>query len=144
MSGFEVVGLILGLYPIIEAVLHTYKSTKGGKGARTLARDLKVENVIFCEFVHHLLAPNVPEADLVRLANPDSLDATSWRSTELTVNMQNRLGLNKAQLIVEILHEINRILIYLEQQLRPTAYGNQNERGIVRRTSGSLFLLNLC
>lgn len=121
MSGFEVIGVILGLYPLIGTALMTYKATKGGKGAKKLVRDLKVEELIFGEFVHHLLAPNVTEAELVRLKDPKSLNATSWRNA--ATSMRNRLGLDKARIVIEISQEICALLKTLQKELSSRNHG---------------------
>lgn len=129
MSGFEVIGVILGLYPIIGTALVAYKATKGGKGAKKLIRDLKVEKVIFRDFVHNLLAPNVTEAELVRLKDLDCHDATSW--TNAAVAATGRLGLEKATLIIEILLEICDLLKSLQTGLSPSNRGTGTDHGVV-------------
>lgn len=41
MSGFEIVGLILGAYPVIIRALDVYKATRGDKGVVSLAGVLR-------------------------------------------------------------------------------------------------------
>ena len=129
MSGFEVVGVILGLYPIIGTALKAYKASKGGKGARQLIRVLKVEELIFGEFVHHLLAPNVSEAELVHLKASSSLDPLSW--TNAAASMTRRLGLEKARIIVEILQEMCILLRSLQGEFSASTHGKNRDYVIV-------------
>ena len=128
MSGFEVIGVILGVYPLIVNALEVYKATKAGKQALSLARNLKTEEIIFGEFVYHLLAPNVSEADLVRLKDPTSPDLDLWKNITLQANLRDRLGSEKAGVVVEALQEINELLRSLQDELSPT----KSDHGVVR------------
>ncbi|KAL9609699.1 MAG: hypothetical protein Q9167_005549 [Letrouitia subvulpina] len=123
MSGIEAAGIILGLYPVIITALDVYKATKGGKGALSLARNLKTEEIIFGEFVHHLVAPNVSKADLVRLKISASPDLALWTNKTLQADMRARLGAEKANNVVEILKEIHELLISLQEELAPSVHG---------------------
>lgn len=129
MSGFEVVGVILGLYPVIGAALTAYKESKGGKGAKILARDLNVERVIFYDFVEKLTGPNATEAELVRLQNSEFLDVALWRNVAVAAG--NRLGLVKAKLIIEILQEICDLLKMLQKDLSLSSRGDCTDHGVV-------------
>ena len=71
MSGIEVAGIILRVYQLIATVLDVYKASKGGKGAESFARHLKMEELIFRAIVHSLVAPNVSAKDLMRLKKSD-------------------------------------------------------------------------
>lgn len=123
MSGIEVAGVILGLYPAIITALNVYRATKGGKGALSLARNLKTEEIIFGEFVHHLVAPNVSKADLVRLKTSASPDLALWTDKTLQANMRARLGAEKADNVVGILKEMHELLETLQEELAPVAHG---------------------
>ncbi|KAI4210335.1 MAG: hypothetical protein LQ351_006784 [Letrouitia transgressa] len=123
MSGIEVAGVILGLYPVIITALDLYRATKGGKGALSLARNLKTEEIIFGEFVHHLVAPNVSKADLIRLKSSASPDLALWTDKTLQANMRARLGAEKADNVVGILKEMHALLKDLQRELGPIAHG---------------------
>ena len=123
MSGFEVAGVILGLYPLVITALDVYRATKGGKGAVSLARNLNTEKIIFGEFVHQLVAPNVSEADLVRLKASASPDFALWNDKTLQANMRARLGTEKADNVIGILEEIQELLIILQRELASSDYG---------------------
>ncbi|MCJ1393441.1 hypothetical protein MMC18_006316 [Xylographa bjoerkii] len=117
MSGFEIVGVILGVYPIIVDALALYKATKAGNRAASLSRNLKTESIIFGEFVYHLLAPNVSLDELTRLKDPKSPDLELWKDATLHAHLKDRLGSEKAEVVVEILQEIHALLRSLELEL---------------------------
>ncbi|KAL8941509.1 MAG: hypothetical protein Q9216_002191 [Gyalolechia sp. 2 TL-2023] len=123
MSGFEIVGVILGAYPVIISLLEAYKATKGGKGAVSLARNLKTEEIIFGEFVHHLVAPNVSGPDLARLTSKVASNSAPWGNATLQNDMRTRLGSVKADNVIEILGEIQELLDSLQQELGPHSQG---------------------
>ena len=123
MSGIEVIGVILGLYPVIIKALDVYKATRGGKGASSLERNLRTEEIIFGEFVHKLVAPNVSETELVRLKVSAPPDLALWENKTLQANMRARLGTDKADNVVEILGEIQDLLETLHKELAPSARG---------------------
>ncbi|KAL8834256.1 MAG: hypothetical protein Q9170_003843 [Blastenia crenularia] len=128
MSGFEIIGVILGGYPLVIRALEVYKATRGGKGAASLARNLKTEEIIFGEFVHNLVAPNVSEADLVRLTAPTAPDFTLWHSDTIQAGMRARLGNDKADNAVAILKEIQESLDAFRQELEPS-----DDHGVLQR-----------
>lgn len=93
MSGFEVIGIILGAYPLLMTALEVYNETRSGKGARRLVLSLKTEEAIFNNFIHHLLAPPViSEAELIRLTDPTRPDLDPRQDVELERKLNARLG----------------------------------------------------
>lgn len=127
MSGFEIVGVILGVYPMITAGLKVYQASKTARrGAASLALALNTEEIIFTEFVQNLLAPNVSEADLVRLTDPSSQSIELWKDTTLHQNLRNRLGSKKAEVVLDTLQEIRELLSSLQDEL------SRKDHGMVR------------
>lgn len=127
MSGFEVAGIILGAYPLLMAALAVYSETKSGKGARRLVRTLKTEETIFNNFIHHILSPpTISEAEFVRLTDPARPDLDLWKDTTLETKLGRRLGGNTAEIVVQILREINDLLRSLRNEL------TSSDRGMVR------------
>ena len=127
MSGFEVVGIILGAYPLLMTALEVYGEVRTGKGALRLLRHLKIEEAIFNNFIHHLLAPpTISEAELIRLTNPTRPDLDLWKDTTLQARLRARLGRENASIAVEILGEINELLRLLRNDL------STNDGGTVR------------
>lgn len=141
MSGFEVVGVILGAYPLLITAVEVYNETRSGKGAQRLVRNLKTEEAIFNNFVHHLLAPPViSEAELTRLTKSAGPDVDLWKDAALQSKLEVRLGHENACIVVDILHEINELLRVLRDEL------TVSDQGMVRICSGQdscLLLLQL-
>ena len=122
MSGFEIAGIILGAYPVIMTVLAAYKETRTGRGARRLAQNLETERAIFGDFVYHLLAPNVSEADLVRLTDQTSPDLELWKDMALQMKLESRLGDEKSRIVVGTLQETKELLSLLQVELTPSTH----------------------
>ena len=128
MSGFEIVGLLLGLYPIVIQAVNVYKATKSGRAAVSMFRKLKTEEVIYRQFVQKLLAPNVQDDDPYQLylnQVPSNLDP--WKSVTLNQKLRLRLGSDRADLILQILEDIDVLLKDLNTELQSIG------RGMVRR-----------
>jgi hypothetical protein len=128
MSGFEIVGLLLGLYPIVIQAVDVYKATKNGRAAASLFRKLKTEEVIYRQFVQKLLAPNVQDDVPYQLyLNQVSSNLDRWKSVALNQKLRLRLGSDTADLILQILQEIDLLLKDLNTELQSIG------RGMVRR-----------
>lgn len=135
MSGFEVVGFILAAYPLLMTALEVYGEVRSGKGARRMLRHLKLEEAIFNNFIHHLLAPpTISEADLIRLTNPTRPDLELWRDLKLQEKLSARLGRENASIAVEILGEINELLRLLRNDLT-TNDGGGKVRVLINNTT---------
>lgn len=118
MSGFEVIGVVLGVYPIVVTAWEAFSQTKGDKGIHQLTRRLKIEETIYREFVKHLLGPNASEAQQCRLmapTSPDNLEA--WQDTALQSNLRERYDFEKATLIVSILQDLSKLLDSMKKEL---------------------------
>jgi hypothetical protein len=124
MSGFEIVGLLLGLYPIVVDAVSVYKATKTGRAATSLIRKLRIEEVIYRQFVHKLLAPNVEGEDIYQLYfNQQPPDIDRWQAVALNQKLRLRLGSDKADLILQILREIDNLLKDLNTELSSISRG---------------------
>jgi hypothetical protein len=124
MSGLEVLGLILGIYPVIGNVLSIHRALKSG-GAKRFFRILEVEQVIFSEFVHNLLASELSETDLALLrdGNPSELDI--WKNKDLLSKVNRRLGPKTSELVLSTLHDINELLQKLREDVSKIAINEQ-------------------
>ena len=123
MSGFEVAGIILGAYPIIQNALEGYRATRGGKGAVSLARLLKTEEIIFKEFVSHLLAPQASGQILTVSETLVCQRSSYWNSLVLQKEVKTQLGAEKAENVIAILNEINELLANIQEELAPVDNG---------------------
>jgi hypothetical protein len=123
MAGFEITGLLLGLYPIVIDAVNLYKATKTGRAAASLIRKLKTESMIYSQFVRKLLAPNVPDEEIDRFLKQEPPDLNRWQAVMLDQKLRCRLGPETANLILEILREIEMLLKDLKTELSSISRG---------------------
>ena len=115
-------GLLLGLYPIVVDAVNVYKATKTGRAATSLIRKLKIEEVIYRQFVYKLLAPNVQGDDVYRL-NLNQEPPDLGQAELLNQKLRIRLGSETADLVLEILREIESLLRDLNAELSSISRG---------------------
>jgi hypothetical protein len=122
MSGFEVIGIILAAWPVVLSAVDVYKTSKDSKGAERLHRELDIEEVIFREFLHTLLASDVSDSDLVQLSvqlNDRSIPNTGlWKDGALQSKLQRRLGPDKTRVTLSSLEEMDNLLTSLNTQIK--------------------------
>ena len=122
MSGFECVGLILAIYPVIGTTINAYKAVKSGNTrTASLTKWLNTEQSLFALFVHKLLAPNVSEAELVILQDPKCSSIELWKDPDLQEKLMDRLGSYIAEIVIETLEEVNELLRSLQHELSPSS-----------------------
>jgi len=120
MSGFEVIGVVLGVWPVVLNCLTMYKATKDGRGYGLLLNELRVEEIIYREFVQHLLQADVPEADLVQLTDRKRSNVDLWNDPTLHFSLERRLGPEKSRIVRETLVEMDKLLASLGEKLGGT------------------------
>jgi hypothetical protein len=126
MSGFEVAGVILALYPALKLMADSYKAIKPGRSARKISRDLDTQAVIYEGILKELLASVLPEEAVKRLMKDKSSGSSLWEELNLRGKLRRRLGTDKLRLTLEYLTEISRVLEILRTDL------NNMNRGTVR------------
>ncbi|PVH88845.1 hypothetical protein DL98DRAFT_648174 [Cadophora sp. DSE1049] len=125
MSGFEIVGVILGIYPLIVTAAALYKDTKTTRdAASSLTRRLEVEKVIYGQFVRKLLASDVPAEVVEKMVFTNSTSRQSWNDATLGSNLSRRLGPHNGPIILQILKELHKTLGDLNEELK------QPDRGL--------------
>ena len=120
MSGFEVIGVMLGVWPVVVNCLTMYKATKDGRGYGLLLNELRTEEIVYREFVQHLLQADVPEADLVQLTDKKRSNKDLWENRELHFSLERRLGHEKSKVVLEYLVEMDKLLGSLGEKLSGT------------------------
>lgn len=119
MSGFEVVGIILGLCPLVERAVALYKATKTtDSAAMALTMKLKVENLIYHQLVFRLLASDLPKESIAKLVSTETADKNGWKDPTLHGKLLNRLGREKAVLILELLDQLKGLLSGLNEDFK--------------------------
>jgi hypothetical protein len=120
MSGFEVIGVVLGVYPVVVDAYRAYTATKSRQGVESLIRKLRIEEIIYDGWVSRLLAPNVSEAELLRLKTTksnDPRDLSSWQDLNMQSNLTARLGFQRAHQILSIVKEIGQLLESMKEDV---------------------------
>jgi len=73
MSGFEAIGLIMGIYPIVTQLAQTYSTMKLGGGSRQLSRKLETEATIYDKIARDLLASVASQEEIQRLVKQEEI-----------------------------------------------------------------------
>lgn len=133
MSGFEVVGLVLSLYPVVIDALRVYQSVRSGEWIAGIAKALQVEEVVYEEFVEILLKPNVSEAELVALMSMKykSPELERWRDTDLHLRLSKFFGPKKARAILSKLEDIQVELESIRSDLASFTTGGVSFRSML-------------
>lgn len=119
MTGFEVVGLVLALYPlVVHALRATNKAVKSGVDVSHMVQRLKTEQIIYNEFVQHLVGSSVSEAERARInsTSPRQEDGC-WGDPELQADLKMRLGWEKMQNILTIVENIHKLLESIREEI---------------------------
>ena len=139
MSGWEVIGLVLALYPIVETAVKLYGEAKPGHTASCLIRKLKTEALIYDQFVRNLLEPVLPTSVIERLLDRSSSDlAATWRDGELHKELLDRLGPIKSSHLLDLLVDMNKRLKALEIELTNISRGTVKTPFISRFKNSTL------
>jgi hypothetical protein len=123
MSGFEIVGTILAVYPLLVGAINVYKATKSGRAEAAMTRRLRTEAVIYRQFVHNLLAPNVPQEEIDKLVGHETPDLRRWEDVTLHDKVRQRLGAERADLVLEILSDMDKLLRALNTEFSNISHG---------------------
>jgi hypothetical protein len=117
MPEFEVIGVVLGLWPEVVNTLALYKATKDGKPYGLLLNELKTEERVYREFVQLLLQADFPEAELVQLTDRRRPNESLWSDIALHFKIEKRLGQDHSKLVLETLMEMKKLLVSLSDKL---------------------------
>lgn len=116
MSGFEIVGVVLAVWPLVINGIQLYKSCRAGQGWGLLLTEFKTEGIIYTEFVCHLLASDVSEADLRQLTTRSKPNQGLWRDKKLNDGLKERLGVDKSDVVISTLEEMDKLLTSLTRR----------------------------
>ena len=117
MSGFEVIGVVLGVWPLLINAVALYKATKDGRRAERLRTQLDTEEFIFRQFVHDLLSSDVAEADLMQLSDRNRPNTGLWSDRGLHSKLETRLGPIRSTIVLSSLVEMDKLLTSLRDKL---------------------------
>jgi hypothetical protein len=118
MSGLEVIGLVLGVLPILAAALDKIQDGHHSSlfhyqpRIQKFARDLDREHVQFRHTVERILDGIIDDADFEEfLLNPE------WKDEDGEKLLQKRLGGEVYQTYMKTLHRIHKLLATLSEVL---------------------------
>jgi hypothetical protein len=119
MSGLELLGALLGLYPIIVDLANTYKEMKG-TGSAELSRDIMVAETVYNQTCIGILQSAVSPEELRRLApgqGRGTIDQTLWAAPEIQEKLLARLGPSRSALTLELLTNMCSLLEQVNTEL---------------------------
>jgi hypothetical protein len=117
MSGFEVIGVVLGVWPLLMNAVDLYKAAKDVRGADLLRTQLDTEEFIFRQFVQNLLSSDVAEAELVQLSDRNRPNTGLWKDKALHSKLETRLGPDRSRIVLSNLVEMDKLLTSLRDKL---------------------------
>lgn len=113
MAGIEVIGLALGIYPIVVDLIDRYRGIIESRDTELLVETLKTHGVVFRNSIELLLKSIVPETELNILLS--DLGGAAWKESSLAGRF-NCLGPD-AEFILQSTGDIYKTLRKLEQKL---------------------------
>ncbi|KAK3167107.1 hypothetical protein OEA41_010232 [Lepraria neglecta] len=114
MIGFEILGIILGIVPIVTASIEQYKASLAMREVRQLERSFKTQRNIFLNTIEELLSSLVSDAQLKELL--DHPDGEAWRDVHIATKLEEHLG-ESYQSFTEILEDVRGMMLELEKIL---------------------------
>jgi len=121
MSGIEVVGLALSLWPVVVNLAELYKASKDGSPVRGLTMNIAVYEWIFKQSVLKLLQGDeeLSEKDRIGLVNSDENFAAIWEDKEFIARLKRRLDAQMFVLVQHKVDEIFKVLTSLKKKIEP-------------------------
>jgi len=112
MSGAEIVGVIVGLWPIAVDLAKAYQEMSGGSSA--LSTQVLVARTVYDQTVKALLSSVMLDEEikrLVQLPTPgEGRERTPWDDTALAAKVRAGLGSETWDAVVDILGEMKKYL----------------------------------
>lgn len=114
MSGFEIIGVILALIPIVSGGIDRYKRVRDEKESRQLERSFKTQRVIFMNTVEELIYPLVSDLQLQNLLKDPN--GRLWQDKQLSASLENHLD-GAYPTFNEIMEDIKVVMCELQNTL---------------------------
>ena len=125
MSGFEIVGVILGLVPIVTGSIEHCRSLNDMRDLRQLERSFKTQRNIFENTIEELLSPLLSDVQLARLL--EDPNNASWQDTTLSAKLEEHLG-GDYQSFKEIVEDVKLMMGELQNILKPKVSPSVTQR----------------
>jgi hypothetical protein len=117
-GGIEVIGLVLALYPLVVDAWHARKAVESGVEVNQMIQRLKTEQIIYNEFIQHLVGSSISEAERARLKRVSPGQGNGcWDDPELQSDLKKRLGFEKMQNVLTLVGNIHVLLEAMREGL---------------------------
>ena len=116
VSGFEIVGVILGLVPLVTGSIEHCRSRNDMRDLRQLERSFKTQRHIFENTIEELLSPLLSDVQLARLLEHPS--DTLWQDMNLSAKLEAHLG-EDYESFQEILEDVKIMIDELHNIMKP-------------------------
>ena len=114
MSGFEIIGVILALVPIVSGGIDGYKRLRDGPESRQLERSFKTQHVIFLNTIEELICPLVSDSQLQSLLKDPN--GRLWKDKQLSASLEKHLD-GAYPIFSEIMEDIKVVMSGLQKTL---------------------------
>ena len=89
MSGFEVIGVVLALIPLVAGGNNRYKRVRDGQESRQLERSFRTQRVIFLNTIEDLIYPLVSDSQLQALLKDPT--GRLWQDKQISASLEKLL-----------------------------------------------------
>lgn len=114
MSGLEVAGLVLGVFPVLTQMVSSYRGELVGRDAAYLLESLRNNELVFRNGIELMLRSIIPATELEVLL--EDLGGDAWKDDALNDRIMTQMG-RDARAIIRNLKDIYRTLSRLKQTL---------------------------
>ena len=124
MSGFEVVGVVLALFPVVVDGVRTWKQVNSGQPLEHLIRDIITEQMIFRCWLGRLLMPAVRVEALKEMLDPKSDKYGRWKDPCLRTAIEQAFGFATTDFLLSTFDDIHKELRAIQEALSYIAKTN--------------------
>lgn len=140
MSGFEIAGVVIALFPMVmegvSACVRTCKRLTSSQPLEYLIKDIFAEKLLFENWIGHLLMSSVPVEALSDMLDPNSNMFGRWQDPRLHSAVEQSFGTTTTTFLLLTLNDIHEELCAIHIAL---SYVTRSDAGkISRRFSHTL------
>jgi hypothetical protein len=118
MSGIEVVGVVLGVWPVMLNVIGAWKATKGGVPEQSLLASIAGYSMVYRNAIAQLLQDeSMSDKDRAGLLKGDEEFAAIWKDAEFQARLHRRLEGPAFTVLQQKSAEIFKILKSLQKKI---------------------------
>jgi hypothetical protein len=118
MSGIEVVGLVLGVWPVMLNLLDAWKATKGSLPQDSLTASVRAYSRVYRDAISKLLQDeNISDKDRIGLLKGENEFSSIWKNDEFQARLRNRIDDEAFECLHNKSREIFNILQLLKDKI---------------------------